>query len=478
MNPLIYVIDDDPSFRLLLERTLSKDFSIKTFGKASDALKAMETCLPALVLTDYTMPDLNGVELTSIIRQRYPSVAVIVLTGYGSIESAVEALKAGAFHYIEKTHSSAGAAANFTVLRTLIARAIESVSLKEETARYKSEVEHLKRKVRESDALELIGNSPAIQALRQMIEQVAQIDSTVLIRGETGTGKTIVARLIHRLSPRDATGEFVEINCAAIPENLLEAELFGYEPGAFTDARTTKKGLFEIAHRGTIFLDEIDAASPVVQSKLLSVLETRTFRRLGGNQLIRSDVRVIAATNAKIEEKVAEQKFREDLFFRINVVSIQMPPLRELGDDIILIAEKFVSHFSREMNKPIAGLSEEAKTALRHHTWKGNVRELRNVIERAVIFTAPGEWIQPAQLGLSAVPFPPATSAPAPSTPYFSIPLGTPLETVKLAYIQAVLKESRSFSEAAKLLGISTKALWEIRKRYNIDQLTLPSTNT
>ncbi|MCS7210597.1 MAG: sigma-54 dependent transcriptional regulator [Chloroherpetonaceae bacterium] len=476
MNPLIYVIDDDPSFRLLLERTLSKDFRIQTFAKASECLRAMETCLPALVLTDYTMPDLNGVELTSIIRQRYPSVAVIVLTGYGSVESAVEALKAGAFHYIEKTHTGAGVTANFTVLRTLISRAIESVSLREETARYKSEVEHLKRKVREADAPELIGNSPAIQALRQMVQQVAQIDSTVLIRGETGTGKTVVARLIHRLSPREATGEFVEINCAAIPENLLEAELFGYEPGAFTDARTTKKGLFEVAHRGTIFLDEIDATSLVVQSKLLSVLETRTFRRLGGNQPIRADVRVIAATNAKIEEKVAEQKFREDLFFRINVVSIQMPPLRELGEDIILIAEKFLSQFSREMNKPIAGLSESAKAALRQHTWKGNVRELRNVIERAVIFTAPGEWIQPAQLALSAAPMP----APVPSVPQFTIPIGTPLETVKLAYIQAVLKECSSFTEAAKMLGISTKALWEIRKRYNIDQLnfSLPNSPT
>ncbi len=467
MRPLIYIVDDDPNFRLLLERVLSRDFTVKMFARAEDCLNALEHEQPAVVLTDYTMPNINGVELTSLIRQKNPSVPVIVLTGYGSIESAVEALKAGAFHYVEKTTSGVSATANFTVLRTLISRAIESASLKEETARYKSEVEQLKKKVRQADTLELIGNSPAIQAVRATIQQVACTDSTVLIRGETGTGKTVVARLIHRLSPREAKGEFVEINCAAIPDNLLEAELFGYEPGAFTDARTTKKGLFEVAHNGTIFLDEIDATSLVVQSKLLSVLETRTFRRLGGNQPIYSNVRVIAATNAKIEEKVASQKFREDLFFRINVVSIHMPPLRELGDDIILIAEKFVAQFSREMNKPIAGISEEAKAMLRTHEWKGNVRELRNVIERAVIFTPAGECIDVEQITLPSIPY----HAPSPSEDRrtFSIPIGKSLEEVRLAYIQAVLKESKSFSEASRILGISSKALWEIRKRYSLD---------
>lgn len=466
MRPLIYIVDDDPNFRLLLERVLSRDFTVKMFARAEDCLNALKHEQPAVVLTDYTMPNINGVELTSLIRQKSPSVPVIVLTGYGSIESAVEALKAGAFHYVEKTTSGASVTANFTVLRTLISRAIESASLKEETARYKSEVEQLKKKVRQADTLELIGNSPAIQAVRATIQQVACTDSTVLIRGETGTGKTVVARLIHRLSPREAKGEFVEINCAAIPDNLLEAELFGYEPGAFTDARTTKKGLFEVAHNGTIFLDEIDATSLVVQSKLLSVLETRTFRRLGGNQPIYSNVRVIAATNAKIEEKVASQKFREDLFFRINVVSIHMPPLRELGDDIILIAEKFVAQFSREMNKPIAGISEEAKAMLRAHEWKGNVRELRNVIERAVIFTPAGECIDVSQITLPSIPYHMPTEE---NRRTFSIPIGKSLEEVRLAYIQAVLKESKSFSEASRILGISSKALWEIRKRYSID---------
>lgn len=468
MSPLIYIVDDDPSFRLLLERVLSKDFAVKTFSRAEDCLNALESEQPALVLTDYTMPNINGVELTSLIRQKSPSVAVIVLTGYGSIESAVEALKAGAFHYVEKATMGASSTTNFTVLRTLISRAIESASLKEETARYKSEVEQLKKKVRQTDSIELVGNSPAINALRTTIQKIAQIDSTVLIRGETGTGKTVVARLIHRLSPREAKGEFVEINCAAIPDNLLEAELFGYEPGAFTDARATKKGLFEVAHNGTIFLDEIDATSLVVQSKLLSVLETRTFRRLGGNQPIYSNVRVIAATNAKIEEKVAEQKFREDLFFRINVVSIQMPPLRDLGDDIILIAEKFVAQFSREMNKSIAGISEDAKAMLCAHEWKGNVRELRNVIERAVIFTPSGERIEPAQLSLSSTAQHAAATASR-NGQTFCIPIGKSLEEVKLAYIQAVLKESTSFAEAAKTLGISAKTLWEIRKRHGID---------
>lgn len=253
MNPLIYVVDDDPSFRLLLERVLAKDFTLKTFSRAQDCLDAIDVEPPALVLTDYTMPDINGVELTGIIRKKYPSVAVIVLTGYGSVESAVEALKAGAFHYIEKNMSGAGATANFTVLRTLIARAIESASLKQETARYKSEVEQLKRKVRQTDAVELVGNSPAICALRTLIEQVARTDSTVLIRGETGTGKTVVARLIHRLSPRDATGELVEINCAAIPDNLLEAELFGYEPAPSPMHAPPRKGSLKLLTTAPFF---------------------------------------------------------------------------------------------------------------------------------------------------------------------------------------------------------------------------------
>ncbi len=467
MKPLVFVVDDDPSFRLLLDKVLSKDYDIKTFNDAAACLLQLEREQPALVLTDYAMPDINGLELLATIKQEYPALPVIVLTGYGSIEAAVEALKGGAFHYMEKNLNGATASANFTVLKTLMSRAIERATLKEESQRYKSEVEQLKKKVRQQDTIELIGNSVSIQSLRSMIQQMAAIDSTVLIRGETGTGKTIVARLIHRLSPREQKGQFVEINCAALPENLLEAELFGYEPGAFTDAKSQKKGLFEVADGGTIFLDEIDSTSMLVQSKLLSVLETRTFRRLGGSQPIYSNVRLICATNASLEQKVADQKFREDLFFRINVVSLFMPPLRELGEDIVLIAERFVQQFSREMNKGVTGISPEAKTALLRHTWKGNVRELRNVIERAVIFTPAGSDVQPQQLMLTLPHAPTAPVATAGAD--FSIPMGKTLEEVKLAYIQAVLKQSSNYADAAKTLGISAKALWEIRKRYGID---------
>ncbi|NTW50565.1 MAG: sigma-54-dependent Fis family transcriptional regulator [Chlorobiales bacterium] len=469
MRRTIFVIDDDPSFRILLNTVLSKEYDIQTFADAHACLKQLEKQQPSLVITDYAMPETNGLEFTQQIKEKYPSLPVLVLTAYGSVESAVEVLKAGAFHYLEKTTSGSVSTANFTVLKELIRRGVANADLQAERDRAITEVENLKKQVTELKPIELVGNSSAIKTLRQMIEQVAAIDSTVLIRGETGTGKNLAASLIHKLSRRDNNGRFVEINCASLPETLLETELFGHEQGAFTDARSTKKGLFEIADHGTIFLDEIDSASMAVQSKLLSVLETRSFRRVGGVQPISVDVRLICATNASLEDKVTHSKFREDLFYRINVVSILMPPLRELGEDIITLAEKFTERFSHEMNKPVAGLSAEAKMQLLQHNWKGNVRELRNVIERAVIFTPQGQSVTNIQItpaGSSHTEEKMVTS----NGKLFSIPIGKPLEDVKLAYIQAVLKcYPKSYTDAAKVLGISAKSLWEIRKRYSLE---------
>lgn len=468
----IFVIDDDATFCLLLDKILSRDYAVKAFTSPLEAIEQISLEKPDLILTDYTMPEMNGLELTRTVKQSFPNLPIIVLTGYGSIESAVEVLKAGAFHYLEKSITGGTPTANFTILRNLIARAIENGQL----PRYKTENEQLRRKFKQFRSTELVGESDSIQRVRRMIEQIATTDSTVLILGETGTGKNVAAAMIHRLSSRVNKGEFVEINCAALPDSLLEAELFGYEKGAFTDAKEMKKGLFEIANNGTIFLDEIDSTSPLVQSKLLTVLETRSFRRLGGNQPISVDVRLICATNASLKDKVEQKKFREDLFFRINVVSIGMPPLRTLGNDIILIAETFIKQFATEMNKTVLGLTDEGRKTLLEKQWKGNVRELRNVMERAVIFAENGQFITPVELIMIDDDISSTTARYAPKSPealqkkVFSAPIGRTLEDVKLDYIKAVLHDcGNKYTEAAKILDITPKALWEIRKRYRLE---------
>ncbi|ACF14399.1 two component, sigma54 specific, transcriptional regulator, Fis family [Chloroherpeton thalassium ATCC 35110] len=467
MKRTLYIVDDDPSFRLLLNKVLSKDYQVQLFPDAKTCLKQIETEPPALVISDYAMPETNGLELTMLIKERFPEVPIIVMTAYGSVEAAVEVLKQGAFHYLEKNTAGSVSTANFNVLKELIHRAIRSVELHEETARYKTEVEKLQQEVTQLRPVELIGNSSAMKSLRAMLEQISGIDSTVLIRGETGTGKNLAASIIHKLSRRQSAGKFIEINCAALPETLLEAELFGHEQGAFTDAKSTKKGLFEIADGGTIFLDEIDSASMAVQSKLLSVLETKAFRRVGGTKPITADVRLICATNASLEEKVTAGKFREDLFYRINVISFLMPPLRELGEDVILLAERFVQRFSQEMNKPLPGLTETAKAVLRRHLWKGNVRELRNVIERAVIFAPASQLITADQITLTAIQ---TDTKQEIKENLFCIETGKSLEEVKLAYIKTVLTTcSKNYTEAARILGISPKSLWEIRKRHGLE---------
>jgi two-component system, NtrC family, response regulator AtoC len=476
----VFIVDDDPMFSMLLEKMLVRDFDVRRFSNPKLSVEAITKERPDVVLSDFTMPEMNGLELVRAVKEKHPNLPVIVLTAYGNVESSVEVMKAGAFHYLEKTMHGGAAAANYTILRALITRAIESSEIKEEAQRIKKENEQLKQKVRKLRSPELYGSSQAMQAVRAMVEQVAAIDSTVLIRGETGSGKNVAAELIHNRSRRRETGQFVEINCAALPESLLEAELFGYEQGAFTDAKNMKKGLFETANGGTIMLDEIDSASLLVQSKLLTVLETRSFRRVGGTQPVSVDVRVICATNATLEQKVKEKKFREDLFFRINVVTIPMPPLRALGGDIILIATNFIEQFSTEMNKQILGIEEEAKKILLGYRWQGNVRELRNVMERAVIFTPNGQPVSAGQIVLPTFFGGESVNALMPSSMdtltaegsnFFTVQLGKTLEDVKVEYIKAVIKAcDYKYTDAAKTLDITAKSLWEIRKRHNLSE--------
>jgi two-component system response regulator AtoC len=459
MKKTIYVVDDKYEFRLLVSRPLARDYLIRDFESPVDALRALKTEQPALILSDYQMPEMTGDEFTESVKANYPDIPIIILTAHGTIEAAVKAIQKGAFHYLEKT-SSNGAPLNFEILRELCKRAIESSDYKAEVKELKSEVQNLKNR-------DLIGRSAAIAGIRTIIKQMGGIDTSVLITGETGTGKNLSAELIHNASTRETKGRFVEINCASLPEQLLEAELFGYEPGAFTDARTTKKGLFEIADGGTIFLDEIDSMSLGVQSKLLSFIESRSFRRLSGIEQLSVNVRLICATNARLEDKVRDGKFRSDLFYRIHVVSFNMPPLRELGGDIIEISEYFIARFAKDFNKNILGFSQEAKAKLLAHNWPGNIRELRNVIERAVIFSESGKPVSPDAILINSVSFSPQ----AEMQNGFSVSLDETLENVRIAYIKSVLKKfNNSYTQAARSLDISQKALWEIRKRHGIDE--------
>jgi two-component system response regulator AtoC len=461
MKRTIFIVDDEPTFRALVDATLSRDYQTKLFHEPVSLLKALEKEEPHLILTDYSMPDMDGIELIERVKARRPHLPIIMLTNYGSVDAAVRALKAGAFHFLEKTTSGGVSSANFTILKELIARAIES-------SIYKHEAETLREELKRLKSVEPIGESKPMKSVKQTLLRLASLDSTVLLMGETGTGKNLAAEFIHQSSKR-ATGKFVEINCAALPETLLEAELFGYEKGAFTDAKNSRKGLFESADGGTIFLDEIDSASPSVQTKLLSVLETKRIRRIGGNDYIPIDVRLICATNANLSKKVADKEFREDLFYRITVMTVEMPPLRSLGNDILLMAEHFAEHFSREMGKVIAGLTDDAKEKLMGHTWRGNVRELRNVIERAIAFVQENQPITAADLVFPSRPATP-NSTPSDELPtHFTIPIGKSLEELKIAYVQEVLRRcGENYTKASAILGISQKSLWELRKKYEL----------
>ncbi|MEL6614487.1 MAG: sigma 54-interacting transcriptional regulator, partial [Bacteroidota bacterium] len=306
-----------------------------------------------------------------------------------------------------------------------------------------------------------------VEEVRSIIETLKDIPNTiVLVRGETGTGKNLVAQTIHYES-RWSGGRFMEINCAALPDNLLESELFGYEKGAFTDARAAKPGLLEVSDGGTLFLDEIDSMSLPLQAKLLSFLESRQFRRLGGTDDIKVSTRIVCATNAKLEEKVAEKEFRKDLLYRINVVTLGLPPLRRMGRDVITIAEKVAESFAQEFHKPFEGFTPEAEATLLGHEWPGNVRELRNVLERALIF-AKRPTLDASDLVLLKSD---AFAAPEDNSDAFRFRSRGSLEDLEHAYIRHTLAEMKApYSEVAKVLGISKKTLWEKRKKYNLDE--------
>ncbi|MCY1072527.1 sigma-54 dependent transcriptional regulator [Nannocystis sp. RBIL2] len=373
-KPRIIVVDDEPSARQGLEKLLRHEgFDVRIDADGAAALRTAAEFAPDVVVTDLRMPKMDGMELLKRLREQDRDIPVIVVTAFGEVASAVAAMQAGADDYQTKP-------VEIDALVLAIRRAMERRALR-------NEAENLRRQLRERDGSGLqglLGTSPAMQQVYRTAKQVAGARATVLLTGESGTGKGELARAIHALGPR-AKQPFITLHCVALAESLLESELFGHEKGSFTGADRQRIGRFEQADKGTLFLDEIGEISPTLQVKLLRVLQERTFERVGGGESIKVDVRVVAATNRDLAKEVREGRFREDLFYRLNVVHIELPPLRLRGRDSLLLAEHFLQRFVAENHASIRGFSERAQAKITRHTWPGNVRELENAIERAVV---------------------------------------------------------------------------------------------
>lgn len=430
----------------------------KTAFSGHDALEIMQREVVDLVLLDINLPDANGIELLSRFKEYDPEILVIMITALTDAQPAIEAMKKGAYDYLLKPFE-------LDELKLIVAKALETHRLRREVTLLKDEQKN------RMPVHELFGDSPAIQEVQRLIAIVSQTPKTsVLIQGESGTGKELVANGIHRNSLR-ADKAFIAINCAAIPENLLESELFGYEKGAFTDAKNMKKGLFEQADGGSIFLDEVSSMKMALQPKLLRVLETSTFRRIGGNVDIHIDVRIIAATNRDLEECVRDGLFREDLMYRLKVFGIKTPPLREHKEDIIPLTKRFIEAHNKEFNKSIRGLIPEAERMLINYEWPGNVRELKNVVERSIILCN-GTLIRPEHLYLETRP------GMSVSTEKVVEPVSTvadkddellSLEDMEKKYIIRILKHcGNNKSKTARILNISRSTLREKLKMYGI----------
>lgn len=376
MKPHVWIIDDEPGIRASLNLALKKEYEVRTFGSAVPALALLEQESCDVMLLDLKIGTENGLDVLKQLKAADPNIAVIMMTAYGSIGSSVEAMKNGAFTYLIKP-------LDVEELLIFIAQAMEFRKLNEQVL-YLSDA---LRSQRHYD--EIVGESEPMQRVYGLIDRLKDVDANVLITGESGTGKELVAKAIHDAGKRK-NERFIVVNCAAIPESLLELEFFGYRRGAFTGASQDRKGKFELADHGTIFLDEIGDMPLNLQSKVLRVLQNKEFTPVGASDTRRVDVRVIAATNRDLKAMIAEQKFREDLFYRLNVMTVRMPPLRERLEDVPALCEHFLKQFSEEMNKSVKGLSAEAAERLTHYDYPGNVRQLANILEYAVIVSAGG----------------------------------------------------------------------------------------
>jgi DNA-binding NtrC family response regulator len=452
MPDRLLLVEDKAELRQMLRLALEKaGFQVKEAADGNQALSLLQSHPFSLVLTDLRLPGCSGLDILRKVQELDAGIPVVVMTAYGSIEEAVRAMKEGAYDFIQKP-------VDLEHLKLLLRRALLQQDLVRENLLLREEASTRYGFPR------IIAEHPCMVAVARDIQRVARTETTALLLGESGTGKELFARAIHQLSSRQ-NQPFVAINCSAIPEGLFENELFGHEKGAYTGAGARKIGKFELAHRGTIFLDEIGDLPPSVQSKILRVLEERAFERVGGLQTIEVDVRVIAATNRELKQAVEEKKFREDLYFRIAAVPMHIPPLRERGDDILLLARSFVQKYGREFQKPRTELSAEAEQVLLEYDWPGNVRELRNAIERAVIL-CDQEQIQPEDLNVRGVTTPAA--APLPDFGPEPFNWDGPLEEVTQRAVSLVertkitqtLREMRwNKIKSAEKLGIAYKTL-------------------
>jgi two-component system, NtrC family, response regulator AtoC len=442
----ILVVDDEEIVRESMGAWLAKDGY--TVGTAEDGPSALETLrreTTQVLLVDLKMPGMDGLQVLVEARKLQPELSVVIMTAYATVDTAVQAMKDGAYDYLVKPFDP-------EELSQMMRKIVAQQSLARENAVLRKLVR------REYRFRDLLSKSPAMQAVFDLAKTAARSPSTILVLGESGTGKELLARAIHAESPRQAA-RFVAVSCAALTETLLESELFGYEKGAFTGAAGQRQGKIESAHGGTLFLDEIGDISPKLQMDLLRVLEERRFCRVGGNDSIAVDVRVIAATNRDLARAVREGRFREDLYYRLNVIPITLPPLRERREDIPLLVQHFIERLDAELSRKVEGLSSEALERLLAHDWPGNVRELRNVLERAVV-VATGHLIELKDLGFAASASAPGVSSGGPLRP---------LEEVEHEHIEMVLHATQgNVSQAARILGIDRVTLYNKMKKYGL----------
>lgn len=439
----ILLVDDEEALCTAAEKILAKEgYHVTSMHTAADGLARFEAEGADLLITDLMLPDLDGIAVLKRAKQLRPSVEVIVITGHGTVETAVEAMRLGAYDFIEKPLDK-------NALLKAVSKAVDRQKLATENQRLREQLQQQ----RGEDAL--IGNSAGMVTVKKLVRQIASTDVSVLIQGESGTGKEVVADVLHNLSGRKDQ-PIIKISCAAIPETLLESELFGYERGAFTGASGTKPGKFELADGGTLFLDEIAEMSPALQAKLLRVLQDGRFQRLGSTKDIQVDVRIVSATHVDLPQAIEDKKFREDLYYRLNVVHVTLPPLRERLDDIPLLADHFLKRYSARMQKNVTAIAGPAIEQLLGHWWPGNVRELENTMQRAIA-VATGELIQSFQLITPRT----SSSNAAPSGPSVTLPIGITLAEAEERLIQETLKQCVGDKEkAAKTLGISSRTLY------------------
>jgi DNA-binding NtrC family response regulator len=452
---LLIAEDEDINAGLLRKLFSRPDIDLHMARDGAEAIRLLDRQPVDVVLTDVKMPGADGLQVLAHARKVNPDCEVILMTGFGSVEAAVHAMKLGAFHYVTKPFD------NDEVV-SLVERVLEVTRVKAENTR-------LKTQVRDHWSIaNIIGVSDAIRDVISMIRKVADTDSTVLVTGESGTGKELVARALHYLSPR-ADRMLVPINCSAIPAELLESELFGHVKGAFTGAHMARTGRFEMAHNGTLFLDEIGEMSPHLQSKLLRVLQEKSFTPVGGSKPVQVDVRVIAATNKDLDEAMRKGEFREDLFYRLNVIPLRIPPLRERPDDVPLLVEHFIKKFNRDKGRSVEGIRPETLAILREMPWTGNIRELENVIERAVVLKGSG-FIEPSDLPERPRRDNGGASPAAPTLGEEGLDIKQAVDEFENGLIRQALSIARgNKNKAAALLGLKRTTFVEMLKRKQLD---------